>query len=584
MNKILFAFSTAAMLCGACSNLDQVDDTMSGAASFGDEVKFSTIAMRSVADDDPTWDEGDGIGIFVDGYYTNKNYEIETVSTGDMKPATDEESIYYLADGDEELSYYAYYPYSDRATTGKYSVSLNDQSDLNAISLLYATATSNSDNVQFKFNHQLAKVSLSLTTDNGEITSFDEEIKVKLCNVGVASTFDLATGEFSEEPTMGDIEAIAPANSAAATTSAEFVVLPQSDLSQICFMVYYDGRWWQSDFGTKLDGKSWESGGKYNYSIKVTTLEVSAVTDIIVSGEVSQIGIPSDEPIALTADVYPLLTVNKGVVWSSSDETVATVDQDGLVTGLKVGTAMIRATSTSQTNVYGEYEVTVAERGVAIGDYLYSDMSWGVDPEKDGILGVIYSFEEGSTTKGKIINLKSESTLTWIVEGSDFASTRIVLNIRSDYNWGKYSLTLPEYGMDGIKAAYGLDPDFSDFPSFKWVSDLNAEVVDYSAIDNGSTGVWYLPGEACFLVELLPNVNNNPAINKNLSAAGGDPVIAGWYISSSELPGAPVNNGKFRCITYFDSGTFRADGAIKTSTGTRYTRAVMSFDMNQSNN
>ena len=45
----------------------------------------------------------------------------------------------------------------------------------------------------------------------------------------------------------------------------------------------------------------------------------------------------------LTATVLPENATNKIVTWSSSDETVATVDQTGLVTALKAGTATITA-------------------------------------------------------------------------------------------------------------------------------------------------------------------------------------------------------------------------------------------------
>ena len=48
---------------------------------------------------------------------------------------------------------------------------------------------------------------------------------------------------------------------------------------------------------------------------------------------------------ALTATVAPATATNQNVTWSSSDTDVATVDDDGVVTGVSAGTATITATT-----------------------------------------------------------------------------------------------------------------------------------------------------------------------------------------------------------------------------------------------
>ncbi|MDE7089209.1 MAG: Ig-like domain-containing protein, partial [Prevotella sp.] len=50
------------------------------------------------------------------------------------------------------------------------------------------------------------------------------------------------------------------------------------------------------------------------------------------------------ESVTLTATVLPETTTDKTVTWSSSDETIATVDAEGKVTAITVGTATITAT------------------------------------------------------------------------------------------------------------------------------------------------------------------------------------------------------------------------------------------------
>ncbi|MBR4885856.1 MAG: Ig-like domain-containing protein, partial [Muribaculaceae bacterium] len=61
----------------------------------------------------------------------------------------------------------------------------------------------------------------------------------------------------------------------------------------------------------------------------------------------------------LTATILPELTTNKGVVWSSSNAWVASVDENGLVRAYSVGEAIITATTTDGSNLSASCKVTV---------------------------------------------------------------------------------------------------------------------------------------------------------------------------------------------------------------------------------
>ena len=63
--------------------------------------------------------------------------------------------------------------------------------------------------------------------------------------------------------------------------------------------------------------------------------------------------------IALTANVLPGNATDPSVSWESGDETVAIVYQDGLVKGISVGTAVIRALARDGSGVSGQFTVTV---------------------------------------------------------------------------------------------------------------------------------------------------------------------------------------------------------------------------------
>ena len=84
------------------------------------------------------------------------------------------------------------------------------------------------------------------------------------------------------------------------------------------------------------------------------------VTDITLSN--SSISITKGESRTLSvSSVLPNDATNKGVTWSSDAESVATVNNSGVVTAVEVGTAHIRATANDGSQVYGECTVTVTQ-------------------------------------------------------------------------------------------------------------------------------------------------------------------------------------------------------------------------------
>ena len=69
--------------------------------------------------------------------------------------------------------------------------------------------------------------------------------------------------------------------------------------------------------------------------------------------------IPVNGMLQLQAEIFPEEAGKSGLVWSSDDEVCASVDEDGLVTGLAASvTVIIRATSIS-SGTFGVLKVTV---------------------------------------------------------------------------------------------------------------------------------------------------------------------------------------------------------------------------------
>lgn len=63
--------------------------------------------------------------------------------------------------------------------------------------------------------------------------------------------------------------------------------------------------------------------------------------------------------VAITPVFTPSYATNQTLTWTSSDETIATVNEQGVVTGVKVGNATISATTTDGSDITATCQVTV---------------------------------------------------------------------------------------------------------------------------------------------------------------------------------------------------------------------------------
>jgi hypothetical protein len=67
----------------------------------------------------------------------------------------------------------------------------------------------------------------------------------------------------------------------------------------------------------------------------------------------------ANETVTLTPTILPTTTTNTVVVWTTTDEKVAIVDAEGVVTAIGVGEATITATTTDGSNLSASCAVTV---------------------------------------------------------------------------------------------------------------------------------------------------------------------------------------------------------------------------------
>ena len=90
--------------------------------------------------------------------------------------------------------------------------------------------------------------------------------------------------------------------------------------------------------------KGWASPTDEVFAVKLNKSEIN-----VIRGTSAQ----------LIANVQPWTATNRDVTWTSADESIASVNKYGMVTGLKEGTTTIRATSNLDPDFYAECTVNV---------------------------------------------------------------------------------------------------------------------------------------------------------------------------------------------------------------------------------
>lgn len=156
------------------------------------------------------------------------------------------------------------------------------------------------------------------------------------------------------------VVADAPATAETATQEAAAVVMDEETPTE------------GANSETTADSETVAVPDNLDSAFGVVSEGLSATTKVTVTTKVEGITLDKTEGIlnvgntvTITATVAPKEATNPAVTWSSSDESVATVDETGKVTAVAVGNATITATSEDDSSVSADYELTVQQKKAA---------------------------------------------------------------------------------------------------------------------------------------------------------------------------------------------------------------------------
>ena len=175
---------------------------------------------------------------------------------------------------------------------------------------------------------------------------------------------------------------------------------------------------------------------------------INAVNPLIATGVVISQGEQVSNKIQFTATVLPKTAQNKNVIWSVSDESTATISQDGLLTILQNGTVVVTATAqdgfgaVSSKTVTFTLPITVNSLSSSIGAwdkafelYVY-DYTVYVPKDTDTI-SFNGSWDSGTTKCNGSLMIKGRDKQVSLTEDETFVTisrTGVTGYLDSEYN------------------------------------------------------------------------------------------------------------------------------------------------------
>lgn len=288
--------------------------------------------------------------------------------------------------------------------------------------------------------------------------------------------------------------------------------------------------------------------------VKVTDITISGSANMTVNGEQT-----------LTATVKPDTATNKKVVWSSSDITTATVDENGKVTALKEGKVTITATAADGSETNKEFNINISEAVVPVIDLSVREtleltvgqtetLEATITPSNATNKSVTWESSNSDVatvdSNGKVVAQKAGTTTITVKTADENHTATCTVTVKGADKTALNAAIAEASTINPTQAADGTTVSMNS----RWAADLrgfnnaldaakkvsadkgatNSEVTQ--ALNTLNTEVDKLNYGIKELVDLVNGYRNTPA--------GVQPAVTNVYVVSSEEEAASLSEGK----------------------------------------
>lgn len=221
-----------------------------------------------------------------------------------------------------------------------------------------------------------------------------------------------------------------------------------------------------------------------------TTTQAITVTDVAVTGVSlkESTTIEKEKTETLTPNIQPSNATNKSVTWKSDNTAVATVSDDGVVTGVNVGTANITVTTSD-----GGYEATCAvtvvnQKGSKDAPFTVADVIKGDASGKNNIWVkgfIVGSWNNSGFSSSSLVNTNLALSDTY--NGTETIPVELSSNSGLRTNWGPASNSY-KVGVAQVLIK-GNGQDYFSTSAIKGTSEIET-VAEAITVSNAGYATW----------------------------------------------------------------------------------------------